>query len=71
MHSAILKNGRNVALKIQYAGVKESIDSDLNNLKMLMEYTKIFPKTMFLDKLIENTRKELHEECDYLVEAKK
>lgn len=36
-----------------------------------MEYTNIFPKTMFLDKLIANTRKELHEECDYTIEAAK
>lgn len=36
-----------------------------------MEYTNIFPKTMFLDKLIANTRKELHEECDYKIEAAK
>ena len=36
-----------------------------------MDYTGIFPKTMFLDKLIANTRKELYEECDYLVEAEK
>lgn len=38
---------------------------------MIMEYTNIFPKTMFLDKLIANTRKELHEECDYKIEAAK
>ena len=36
-----------------------------------MDLTKMFPKTMFLDKLIENTRKELREECDYILEAKK
>lgn len=60
-----------MAVKVQYAGVKESIDSDLNNLKMLMDYSNLFPKTMFLDKLIANTRRELHEECDYLLEASK
>jgi aarF domain-containing kinase len=36
-----------------------------------MTYTNIFPKTMFLDKLLEHTKKELYEECDYLVEAAK
>jgi aarF domain-containing kinase len=39
------------------------------NLRRLMTYTNIFPKTMFLDKLLENTRKELFEECDYITEA--
>ena len=60
-----------MAVKIQYPGVRESIDSDMNNLKRLMDYTKIFPKTMFLDQLILNTRKELYEECDYGAEAYK
>jgi aarF domain-containing kinase len=60
-----------VAIKVQYPGVKQSIDSDLNNLKNLMIYTKAFPKSMFLDKLINYSRKELHEECDYVIEAKK
>ncbi|CAK94480.1 unnamed protein product (macronuclear) [Paramecium tetraurelia] len=71
VHEAITTQGRRVAVKIQYPGVKEAIDSDLNNLKRLMEYTNLFPKTMFLDKLIANTRKELHEECDYKIEAAK
>jgi aarF domain-containing kinase len=36
-----------------------------------MTYTGALPKTMFLDQLIANTRRELFEECDYLVEAQK
>ncbi|KAM3127939.1 hypothetical protein pb186bvf_019958 [Paramecium bursaria] len=71
VHRAILKDKQVVAVKIQYPGVKQSIDSDLSNIKRVMDYTGIFPKTMFLDKLIANTRKELYEECDYLVEAEK
>jgi len=49
--------------------VRESVDSDMNNLKRIMTYTDIFPKHMFLDKLLENTKKELYEECDYIKEA--
>lgn len=36
VHEAILKNGMKVALKIQYTGVGDSIDSDLNNFKRLI-----------------------------------
>lgn len=71
VHYAKLTDGKEVAVKVQYPGVMESIESDLNNLKSLMIYTNIFPKTMFLDQLIENTKVELLEECDYLVEAHK
>ena len=71
VHKAVLKNGQRVVLKIQYPGVSNSIDSDLDNLKRLMTYTGIFPKTMFLDDFIDNTRVELKEECDYTKEAQK
>lgn len=36
-----------------------------------MNYTNIFPKTMYMDKLIHNTKLELHQECDYKKEAEK
>lgn len=59
VHRAQLKNGRYVAVKVQYPGVKESIDSDLNNLKRLIKWTGFAPKSMFIDQLIANTREEL------------
>jgi len=71
VHKAQLKDGTWVAMKIQYPGVATSIDSDLNNLKLLLDYTGMFPKTMFLDEFIKNTRIELKEECDYILEAEK
>lgn len=71
VHKAVLKDGRRVVLKIQYPGVANSIDSDLDNLKRLMNYTGIFPKSMFLDDFISNTRVELKEECNYTLEAEK
>lgn len=71
VHLAKTKEGNEVAVKVQYPGVMESIESDLNNLKTIMIYTNIFPKTMFLDQLIQNTKIELIEECNYLLEAKK
>ncbi|KAL4499838.1 hypothetical protein ABPG72_015187 [Tetrahymena utriculariae] len=71
VHRGVLKDGTKVAVKVQYPGVKESIDSDLNNLRRLMIYTGVFPKQMFLDRLIDYSRKELHEECNYTLEAEK
>ena len=36
VHVAILQSGERVAVKIQYPGVSKSIDSDLDNLMMLL-----------------------------------
>ncbi|KTW25657.1 hypothetical protein T552_03517 [Pneumocystis carinii B80] len=70
VHSAILKlSSLPVVVKIQYPGIKESIDSDLNNLEILLIASGFFPKGLFLDKIIDSARKELILECDYRREA--
>jgi len=70
VHSAVLKsNGERVAVKVQYPGVADSIDSDLNNLTLLLTASRLLPKGLFLDKTIENARTELGWECDYIREA--
>ena len=43
----------------------EGIDSDLNNLVTLMNATKIFPDSMFLEEIVRVARKELAWEVDY------
>jgi len=70
VHSAILKStGEHVAVKVQYPGVADSIDSDLSNLAVLLTASRLLPKGLFLDKTIANARTELAWECDYLREA--
>ncbi len=71
VHRAITKNGVKVAVKVQYPGVAESIDSDLQNVKMLITYLNLLPKTMYIDQLLGHTKNELKEECDYVIEAQK
>lgn len=70
VHSAVLKStGERVAVKVQYPGVASSIDSDLNNLAVLLTASRLLPKGLFLDKTIANARVELGWECDYVREA--
>ncbi|KAJ4389117.1 hypothetical protein N0V93_006579 [Gnomoniopsis smithogilvyi] len=70
VHRAVLKsNGARVAVKIQYPGVADSINSDLNNLRMLLAASKLLPKGLYLNKTIDNARVELGWECDYEREA--
>ncbi|MCJ1248303.1 hypothetical protein MMC30_005520 [Trapelia coarctata] len=70
VHGAVLKStGQRVAVKVQYPGVANSIDSDLNNLSILLNASRLLPKGLYLDKTIANARVELAWECDYLREA--
>ena len=71
VHGAVLKStGQRVAVKIQYPGVADSIDSDLDNLAILLNASRLLPKGLYLDKTITNARTELAWECDYIREAK-
>lgn len=70
VHSAVLRsNSARVAVKVQYPGVADSIDSDLSNLAVLLTASRLLPKGLFLDKTIANARIELAWECDYIREA--
>ncbi len=70
VHSAVLKSsGQRVAVKVQYPGVANSIDSDLSNLSILLTASRLLPKGLYLDKTIANARTELAWECDYVREA--
>mmetsp|Transcript_16121 Transcript_16121/g.26334 ORF Transcript_16121/g.26334 Transcript_16121/m.26334 type:complete len:565 (+) Transcript_16121:155-1849(+) len=71
VHRAVVKDtGERVAVKVQFPGVAESIDSDLANLRRLAAVTGIFPKGLFIDRIIDVMKQELREECDYVAEAK-
>lgn len=44
VHQAQLMDGRLVAMKIQYPGVAESIESDINNLVSILKVWNVFPE---------------------------
>jgi aarF domain-containing kinase len=70
VHGAVLKSSRQrVAVKVQYPGVANSISSDLSNLSILLNASRLLPKGLYLDKTIANARTELAWECDYIREA--
>lgn len=70
VHAGVLaSNGMPVAVKVQFPGVKESIDSDLDNLSLLLVASALLPKGLFLENTIKATKVELADECDYIREA--
>lgn len=58
-----------VAIKIQFPGIRESIESDLSYLRWLLSVSALLPKGLFLENTINQMRLELEDECDYSREA--
>ncbi|CAB1101059.1 unnamed protein product [Ectocarpus sp. CCAP 1310/34] len=69
VHRAKLPDGTDVAMKIQYPGVADSVESDLKNLQRLVQLTNILPPGLYIEEIIRVAREELGEECDYEREA--
>ena len=69
VHEAISLDGEKLAIKIQYPGVRDSIDSDIDNVATILRFTGLVPKTFDLAALLTEAKKQLHEEADYLREA--
>ena len=70
VHKCVLKNNDIVAIKVQYPGVKDSIESDIKNLGFLIKSTGILPPQIDLNALLEIAKNQLHEEANYELEAK-
>lgn len=58
-----------VAIKMQYTGIANSIDSDLNNFKRIIDMLGIIPRGLYLNEVLDVARTEMHWECDYEREA--
>ncbi|XP_047040351.1 atypical kinase COQ8B, mitochondrial-like isoform X1 [Helicoverpa zea] len=69
VHLAVLHDGKEVAVKVQYPGVAKGINSDIDNLVGVMKVWNMFPKGMFIDNIVEVAKKELSWEVDYIREA--
>jgi len=69
VHRAKTKSGHDLAIKIQYPGVRESIDSDVNNVASLLRMSGLLPSTLNIKPLLTQAKRQLREEADYLREA--
>jgi len=70
VHRAETLDGRVLALKIQYPGVRRSIDSDMANLALLARTPGLMPAVLDPAPLLERVRQQLHAETDYRAEAR-
>lgn len=69
VHKVITMDGRMLAVKVQYPGVKKSIDSDVDNVGTLIKITGLVPKSLAIAPLLQEAKAQLHQEADYVREA--
>ena len=69
VHRARGHDGADLAIKVQYPGVRASIDSDLANLATLLRLPGLVPRGLDLAPLLAEARAQLHQEADYIAEA--
>ena len=69
VHRAVTRDGDVLAIKVQYPGVAQSIDSDVDNVATLLRVSGLLPKEIDLAPLLEAAKAQLHEEADYMREA--
>ena len=69
VHRAVLPDGRDLAIKVQYPGVRASIDSDVDNVAALLRLPGLLPRGMDVSPLMAEAKRQLHAEADYLAEA--
>ncbi len=69
VHRATLKDGRELAIKVQYPGVRESIDSDIDNVVSLIRLSGALPKHVDLTSMLDEAKAQLKNEANYLKEA--
>eukprot|EP01133_Synstelium_polycarpum_P006764 gene6764-7861_t len=67
VHRAVTLDGVKVAVKVQYAGVADSITSDIRTLTSMLKM--VAPDTAYVENSLESARLELLKETDYKHEA--
>jgi predicted unusual protein kinase regulating ubiquinone biosynthesis (AarF/ABC1/UbiB family) len=69
VHRAVTREGRAVAVKVQYPGVAEAVEIDLRNLGLLLPLVKRLAPGLDVKALAAELRERIAEELDYEIEA--
>jgi predicted unusual protein kinase regulating ubiquinone biosynthesis (AarF/ABC1/UbiB family) len=69
VHHAETKDNVRVAVKLQYPGVSDSIDSDIDNVAMLFRLSRLLPEEVDIRELLNEAKIQLKLETDYIQEA--
>src|SRR3954470_6381219 len=69
VHRAVTRDGAAVAVKVQYPGVAEAVETDMRNLTMLLPLVKRLAPGLDVKALYGELRERIAEELDYEIEA--
>lgn len=69
VHRAVTKDGQDVAIKVQYPGIAEAVETDLRNLKLLMPLLGRIAPGLDTRALAQELTERISEELDYELEA--
>src|SRR3954462_6688396 len=69
VHRAVTHDGAAVAVKVQYPGVAEAVETDMRNLTMLLPLVKRLAPGLDVKALYGELRERIAEELDYEIEA--
>jgi predicted unusual protein kinase regulating ubiquinone biosynthesis (AarF/ABC1/UbiB family) len=70
VHRVRTADGRELAVKVQYPGIARSIDGDVDNVAVLLRLLNLLPVGIDVAGLATEAKRQLHEEADYLAEAR-
>jgi predicted unusual protein kinase regulating ubiquinone biosynthesis (AarF/ABC1/UbiB family) len=70
VHRAVTRDGRELAIKVQYPGVAESIDADVDNVATLLRISGVLPRGLNVAPLLAEAKRQLAEETDYVREGR-
>ena len=69
VHRATTRDGRDLAIKVQYPGVRDSIDADVDNVATLLRVSGLLPRELDIAPLLVAAKTQLREEADYIREG--
>src|SRR5947209_15230142 len=69
VYRARTTDGRDVAVKVQYPGIAESVEADMRNLLLLSPLLRQLMPGLQVKDLLAELRERIVEECDYELEA--
>lgn len=66
----VIATGEIICLKVQYPGVAQAIDADLNSVAQLLRLARVVRAGPMFDEWLEEVRQMMHREVDYKLEAR-
>lgn len=63
------KTGEVYAMKVQYPGIANAIESDVKNLKRIFSMAKIIPTNLDLNEIFDEIKNMLYQETNYSIES--